>query len=281
MDSLGRAPEGGRDLDVGLKWSQFEGPAGKLACWTLEQGLSDSTPVVFVHPINTQGACWTEVARRLERNSVMPDLRGHGGSSSSGPFSLQEWSADCLSVMDYFEIERAHFVGGSLGGPIAIHLATNHPERVSSIASFGGALSIEGDEPEEVLSVLRDLGVKGMFRSVIPEISVGPETDPITLEWILALTNPNDLETVYQIWSATLEADVTEYADHIQCPVLIANGSDDRTCTPEQGKQMATAFGTTLRVLPRIGHLPMCESPDLVAFLVQEHIEQAERVDSR
>ena len=207
----------------------------------------------------------------------MPDLRGHGSSGANGPFGIEEWASDCLAVMDHLEIERAHFVGGSLGGPIAIQLAAEHSERVASIASFGGALSIEGDETEEVLEVLRRLGVKGMFRSVLPEISVGPETDSITMEWILALTNPNDLDTVIAIWTATLAADVSEHVGAFTCPVLVASGEHDKTCTPAQAERMAAAFDTTLRVLPGVGHLPMCEAPELVAFLVREHVRSAEK----
>ncbi len=48
------------------------------------------TAILFIHPINLQGACWLAVAKALEpeRFSVMPDLRGHGRSFASGPFSL-------------------------------------------------------------------------------------------------------------------------------------------------------------------------------------------------
>jgi 3-oxoadipate enol-lactonase len=262
---------------VSFEWTKIPGPTGPIACWSRDAGPEGALPVFFVHPINTQGACWVEVARRLDRQCVMPDLRGHGASGPNGPFGIGEWAADCLTVMDHLEIEQAHFVGGSLGGPIAIQLAAEHPERVASIASFGGALSIEGDEAEEVLDVLRRLGVKGMFRSVIPEISVGPETDAITLEWILSLTNPNDVDTVYAIWTATLAADVSEHIGTITCPVLVANGEHDKTCTPAQAKHMAEAFDTTLRVLPGVGHLPMCEAPELVAYVVQENITSAEK----
>lgn len=261
-------------------WSQFPGPAGSIACWTQGSESDTGLPVFFIHPINIEGACWLEVVRLLgSRPAIMPDLRGHGGSSPTGPFGLDEWSADCVAVMDHFGIDRAHFVGGSLGGPIAVNLASQHPDRVASIASFGGALTIEGDEAEAVLQTLRRLGPKGMFRSLLPEISVGPDTDPVTMEWILALTNPNDVDTVYAIWSATLEGDITDLAAAVSCPVLVSNGEYDKTCTPEQGLRMAAAFGTKLRLLPGVGHLPMCESPGLVAFLVNEHIYETEEDD--
>lgn len=262
-----------------LEWSAIPGPAGELACWTQGSESDTGLPVFFIHPINLQGACWVEVVRHLAgRRCIMPDMRGHGGSSATPPYGLEHWADDCIAVMDHLGIERAHLVGGSLGGPIAVHLAAKHPERVASIASFGGALAIEGDDPEAVTGILAELGTKGMFRSVLPTISVGPDTDPVTMEWILALANPNGTDTVDAIWRATLAADVRTLADAVEVPVLVANGQFDRTCTPEQGQEMAEAFGTKLRVLPGVGHLPMCESPELVAFVLGEHLDQVEAV---
>lgn len=258
-----------------LEWTNIPGPAGRLACWTRGSGNDDQTPVFFVHPINLQGACWVEVVRHLSgRYCIMPDLRGHGGSEAIPPYGVEGWAADCLAVMDHFDIERAHFVGGSLGGPIAVHLAAEYPSRVASVASFGGALAIEGEDPEAVNDILQQLGTKGMFRSVLPTISVGPDTNPVTMEWILALANPNDVGTVDAIWRATLAADVRPHVSSVEVPVLVANGEFDRTCTPDQGREMADAFGTKLRILPGVGHLPMCEAPELVAFVISEHLDQ-------
>src|SRR3546814_11824982 len=63
------------------------------------------------------------------------DTRGHGGSHAPpAPYSFADLEADAIGVLDAFEIERAHFVGLSLGGMIALGLAINHPDRLHSIA---------------------------------------------------------------------------------------------------------------------------------------------------
>jgi pimeloyl-ACP methyl ester carboxylesterase len=206
----------------------------------------------------------------------MPDLRGHGNSSAEGPFGLEEWGGDCLSVLDDFDIASVHLVGGSLGGPLAVYLAALRPDRVVSITSIGGALHIEGDNPESVLAVLREKGVQGMFREVLPKISVAPGTDEETLERILALTNPNDAETVAAIWGATIAADAHEAARSVRCPALVINGEYDATCTPEQGEAMAKALGTKMTVMEGVGHLPMFEAPVELARLISDHLERAE-----
>jgi 3-oxoadipate enol-lactonase len=236
------------------------------------------TAILFIHPINLQGACWLAVAKALEpeRFSVMPDLRGHGRSFASGPFSLDAWTDDCVAGIDRFELDEVHVVGGSLGGPLAVQLAVRHPERVRSITAIGSALKISGDNPESVLGVLREKGVKEMFREVLPQISVAPGTPQPIIDEILELTNPNDAETVAEIWGATIAADVEPIAAAVQCPALVINGEFDATCTPEQGEQMAAALGTHLTMLPGSGHLPMFENPKALAALVSRHLEQAD-----
>ena len=239
-----------------------DGPAGQLRGWVNAPAETDGLPILFVHPINLQGACWMEVAERLpDRRSVMPDMRGHGRSDPGGPYGLAEWTSDLTAVLDAQGVERAHVIGGSLGGPLAVYLAAIHPDRVASIVAIGAALHIEGEDVTAVLAVLREKGVQQMFREVIPEISVAPGTDPDTIERILELSNPNDAETVAAIWGATISSDATPQAANVRCPALVLTGEHDKTCPPEQGEEMARALGSRRELLPGVGHLPMMEAP--------------------
>jgi 3-oxoadipate enol-lactonase len=240
----------------------IQGPAGRLRGWVTGPEANGRLPILYVHPINLQGACWHDVAKALpDRRAVMPDMRGHGGSDPGGPYGLAEWSSDLLAVMDDQGIERMHVIGGSLGGPLAIYLAAVHPDRVASIVAIGAALAIEGDDVTAVLAVLREKGVKGMFREVIPEISVAPGTAPATIDRIIALSNPNDVDTVGAIWGATISSDSTPQAANVRCPALVLTGEYDKTCPPEQGEAMARALHTELEILPGVGHIPMLEAP--------------------
>ena len=253
------------------------GPAGRLAGSTWGSRRTGDVPILYIHPINLQGSCWSDVAEAVRPShfSLMPDLRGHGASAAAGPYDVEAWAADCIAVLDHFGVEEFHAVGGSLGGPIAVYLAATLPDRCRSIASFGGALRIEGADVDAVLGVLREKGVSGMFRDVIPRISVAPDTAPEVIERILSLTNPNGVDEVWTIWKATTEADVTTLASRVSCPALIANGEHDLTCTPEQGGRMARALNTHLVTIPGLGHLPMLEAPTLTADLISTHLAGA------
>jgi pimeloyl-ACP methyl ester carboxylesterase len=68
------------------------------------------------------------------------DQRGHGRSDKpSGPESYGlEFVEDVVRLLDALEIEKAHIIGYSMGGALALRLAADHPDRVRSVV-IGGA----------------------------------------------------------------------------------------------------------------------------------------------
>jgi pimeloyl-ACP methyl ester carboxylesterase len=56
------------------------------------------------------------------------------------PFSLAQQAADCRALLEYLDIERAHVVGHSSGGLIALRLALDAPQVVHSLVLLEPAL---------------------------------------------------------------------------------------------------------------------------------------------
>jgi len=62
------------------------------------------------------------------------DSRGHGASSvPPGPYSLERLGEDVLELWDALHVQRAHFVGLSLGGIVGQWLALNAAERIERL----------------------------------------------------------------------------------------------------------------------------------------------------
>lgn len=238
----------------------------RLRGWTSCGGPGVDLPVLFVHPINNQGLIWAEVARRVDAGlGVMPDLRGHGGSDVLGPFGLDEWVSDLVATLDHHEIARAHVVGGSLGGSMAVQLAATEPDRVASVACVGSAPTSNVENREPVLTRLRSLGVQEMFRELVPKMSLAPGTSADVLERALELSNSNAVETVAAIWEATVVSSIVDHAERVDCPALVVTGALDMTCQVDRGRQLAELIDAEFVVLPGIGHLPQLEAPDELA----------------
>ncbi|MGB3181536.1 MAG: alpha/beta hydrolase [Cyclobacteriaceae bacterium] len=104
--------------------------------------------VVFVHGAGGSSSIWYKQVReyKKEHNVLLVDLRGHGQSQDlmeeylKDPYSFDAISRDVIQVLDHVGIEKAHFVGISLGTIIIRNIGELSPERVQSLI-MGGAIT--------------------------------------------------------------------------------------------------------------------------------------------
>ena len=111
----------------------------------LEVG-SGNQHVVLVHgsgPGVTSYANWRGVLPELGKDfhAIAPDMVGFGYSErlKDVTYGLDTWADQTLGVMDTLGIEKAHLVGNSFGGAIALRLATKNPDRVDKMVLMGSA----------------------------------------------------------------------------------------------------------------------------------------------
>ena len=105
-----------------------------------------SEPAVFIH-----GAFIADTFRPLLSEPSLTDhyrlilyhRRGYAGSSrASGPVSVAKQAADCEALLRYLGVERAHVVGHSYGGIVALQLALDTPGVVHSLALLEPGLMV-------------------------------------------------------------------------------------------------------------------------------------------
>ena len=73
------------------------------------------------------------------------DTRGHGASPrGQAPFTIAQFAEDLLEFMDGMRLSKAHILGFSDGGNIALTFALKHPERVDKLILNGANLDPSG-----------------------------------------------------------------------------------------------------------------------------------------
>ena len=97
-------------------------------------------PVLAVHGISSSRRLWDWLrAEAPDLTLVAPDLRGRGDSVDvAGPSSVPQHADDLVCVLDALGLDAVHVCGMSMGGFIAVELATRHRDRVRSVVLVDG-----------------------------------------------------------------------------------------------------------------------------------------------
>lgn len=111
----------------------------------IERGTGE--PLILLHGNGEDGSYFVHQLEPFAEHFrvIVPDTRGHGQTPrGSAPFTIRQFAADLLAFMDLHGIRRAHLLGFSDGGNIALVFALAHPERVGKLILDGANLDASG-----------------------------------------------------------------------------------------------------------------------------------------
>ena len=98
------------------------------------------------------------------------DTRGHGQTPrGEAPFTIRQFAEDLLGFMDLHQIEKAHVLGFSDGGNIAMVFALAHPERVEKLILDGANLNASGVKSKIQIPIEIGYRMARLFAKKSPE----------------------------------------------------------------------------------------------------------------
>ena len=135
------------------------------------------------------------------------DTRGHGKSPrGEAPFSIRQFANDLLAFMDRLGIQKAHLLGFSDGGNIALVFTLAHPDRVGKLILNGA-----------------NLDASGVKRSVQIPIEIG-----YRVAKLFARRNPEARRNAEMLGLMVNDPNVKpEELSRIKAPTLVIAGSKD------------------------------------------------------
>ena len=110
----------------------------------IRRNPTSSDAVLLLHgsgPGVSAFANWRLTIPYLEQEMtvIAPDIVGFGFTERPADvsYNLKTWTAHAVDVLDALGVERAHVVGNSFGGALALSLAAHHPHRVDRMVLMG------------------------------------------------------------------------------------------------------------------------------------------------
>jgi 3-oxoadipate enol-lactonase len=239
-------------------------------------------PLLLVHGLGYARWGWEPVVDALAQahEVVLFDNRGIGESDAPvGPYTVSDMAEDAVAVLDAAGLERAHVLGTSLGGMIALQVALDEPERVDKLvlacATPGGAGA--APMPERTVRLLGEaqtLPAEVALRRFV-ENAFGPDPDPAQIQRILK----HRISTAQApaAWAAQAAAgaafDVWERLAEIRARTLVFTGDQDAVVDPTNSELLAARIPEArLEVFPGGGHLFFWEQPTQFVDTVKEFL---------
>ena len=229
--------------------------------------------VLFMHGIGGNRTNWRRQLPAFAPHFACAawDARGYGASDDyEGPLAFDDFVGDVLRVLDHFGAERAHLLGLSMGGRIAMRTALLHPDRVATLTLVDTHEGFAAFSPEQrqafVDSRRAPLLAGKQPRDIADAVArslMGPHATDEHLQELVASIAALHKDSYIKSLQATV--DQVEVGDirQITAPAHFIVGADDPLTPPAMHVEMAAKMGgAPVSLLPRAGHLSNIENAD-------------------
>lgn len=233
-------------------------------------------PLVFLHGIDGASEQWRPQLQAFSTRyrAIAWDMPGYGDSAPLKTMTFPALADALATLFDRLTIERAHLVGHSLGGMIAMTFAQEHPDRLRSLTMTAASAvpdqSVTGNVDEAWRQRFVERRLAPLDRGVslterAPKIVkglIGDDADPKGLEQaILGLAGLGEEGYRAAVHCQAGFDPGTDLAA-IQTPTLLIAGElDPLISTDEMAKTAEAISASRLEIMPRAGHLTNLEQP--------------------
>ncbi|HEY8582527.1 MAG TPA: alpha/beta fold hydrolase [Capillimicrobium sp.] len=258
--------------------------------------------VLLLHGLGGTKASFFETAAALAAAGHRVhaiDFPGFGGSSKpvTAPYNARWFAETVLEVMDALSIERAHLVGNSMGGRVALEVGLRAPERVRSLALLCPAVAFVKRGLHPLVKLLRP--EVGLLPHAIPRAAVTSQfwsmfADPDAIDPSLADIVVDEFQRIYGSAGARygfLSSARNIYLDApfgrngfyerlaaLEAPALFVWGSDDKLIPCSFQRHVEQWLPDARHVLLEdCGHVPQVERPEIVNPLLTDFFAETGR----
>jgi len=245
-------------------------------------GPQDAPAVVLSNSLGSDHTMWDAQAEALAEHFrvVRYDTRGHGQSPiPAGSYDIDDLADDVVALLYTLGVERAHFVGLSLGGMTGMRLAARNPERVDRLVVLctGAKLEPSSGWRDRAVTV-REHGTAAVAEAVVARWFTQPylDTNPDIKAACEAMVAGTPAEGYAACCEVIAAMDLHPDLPTISAPTLAIAGADDPATPPPFLQAIAeNVQDGRLLVVPNSAHLASAEQPTTITPAIIAHLTGA------
>ncbi len=229
---------------------------------------SDTCTVVFLHGLGATAGMWTgHVLALPEFRCLCPDLPGHGSAAGRPWVSMAETVREVAELIERTPEQRAHVVGLSLGGAVAIELMNTRPELLDRVIVDGAQAVPWRFAPLLVAAawlVSPFMRTRAFMRVAADLLSIGPERRAGFYDEFRLVEPRSFRRSIRDVFRVRLRN------RRFDRPVLLVSGAHDIGATRVSDATLAATLpDATAWYVPHTWHAWVGTRPDLHKAMVR------------
>jgi pimeloyl-ACP methyl ester carboxylesterase len=239
-------------------------------------------PLLLVHGWPHDRTMWAGQLGGLATYArvLAPDLRGVGGSTVRGPYTIDQYADDLAAFLKALGIARAVVCGLSMGGYIAFSMLRRHRDHIRGLVLADTRATADTDELRanrtKLIALIEREGMGALATKQVPS-TLGRSTlerQPELVETVHRMMASMPAEgAIGALRAMAARADSTPLLGTIDVPTLAVGGAEDGVTPPEVLRAMAAAIPRSrVEILEQGGHLCPLERPAAFNHVVSEFL---------
>ncbi len=197
---------------------------------------------------------------------IRVDARGFGESSvpePGYPWSLDGFTDDLRNLMDHLGIEKAHLIGETIGGTVAMHFAYRFPERLHTLTTCTSPFNFVGAQHYlDYYEIVKERGVEAWARHNGNVRLDEATADPEHREWYLTQMGRTAPHVVMETLAYLSTVNLTDEVTQIQTPSLSITGELSGWYAERAEKLAAMMPNCRYAAIPGVGGFAQHAAPE-------------------
>ena len=238
--------------------------------------------ILFIHGLGSSTLDWEHQVEFFSKNykTITVDLRGHGRTGSvEGAYNIHLFAKDVAEILKN-EIHPVHIIGISMGGMVALQLATDIPERIKSLVIINSYVDFPLDNPEMIKALRKRKLIPKILGMRIMGLVIGkklfPRKDQRDLRILMAKRwAKNKVKDYIKSVDAIAGWSIINDLHKITCPVLVLTAEFDYWSVEEKRAYTTNMPKAKLVVIKSARHGVTMEKPDEVNMAINKFLNSA------